>query len=144
MNDKTKVIEDFIRELNPFCTITKSRNCNIVTDNIFTFNFSVADKRKDENVNLKSSGKPDLNAAVLRTGKKTNKKRLSQFLEEFAKQTYRLKGYVVLESGEVMAVQSCFGNYELTEIKNYHANTEIVAMGENVLARRLKEAFENI
>ncbi len=136
-------IEQYIKLHNPYALIEEATYCDFDIKNLFSHikNEPVAKKTEKKLANIKPGGRPPINSAVLRTAKKVTKKQAMHFLEVYAPQTIRLKGYILLDNNCILAIQSTFGDYQTTDVDDYPGNTEIIAMGENVGPRSLKEAL---
>lgn len=138
-----KIIEEQIKSLNPYAEISATSFCDINL-NISFKKFSagpLATKRADEFSHYESSEKPNLGSAVIRSNKKISQPNLEQFLREYEQKVYRLKGYVNLENGNTMAVQSCFGETHILEAANYAGPTEIIALGPEIKAGEFSKKF---
>ena len=87
----------------------------------------------------KPGGRPDINASVLRAHEKLTPEGLRLFIEELQKSSPRIKGFINLENGNVMAVQTVFENCEISEISGYDGPTELVAFGRDLTPRYLRD-----
>lgn len=66
---------------------------------------------------------------VLRSRNKISRERLEDFLSGLTEQTIRLKGYVVLDSGESVMVQYIYGSYQITVASHQQFSTELTSLG---------------
>jgi G3E family GTPase len=101
----------------------------------------VATRRKEEFAGIESGGKPGIRSAVIRTKKKISMEQLNRFLKENMPHTYRIKGYVRLLDDTVKAVQTSFDSCHTQTITNYSGITEIIAMGEHIEPRKLRNSL---
>ncbi len=145
ITDEIVETEDYIKKHNPYASIKKATYCDFDIKNVFEQINSkpVAIKTGDKLAQQKPGGRPDVQSAVLRTVKKVSKDQALKFVKIYAPQTIRLKGYILLESGGVLAVQSSFGDYNVSAIDDYPGNTEIIAMGEEVTPGAMKNILFN-
>lgn len=141
LNPDTGDIQKEINELNPYGEILEATFSDIPLDNLFKGSNELASMRQKVGTKTESPGRPDINSSVLRTASKISMEKLQNFLDTYGSKTARMKGYVRLDDDQVMAVQSCFGKSEMTLVNNYHASTELIAMGEDITPREMKEAF---
>ncbi len=89
-------------------------------------------------IGRKSGGRPDINATVLRAHEKLSPEGLRSFIKELQESSPRIKGFINLENGNVMAVQTVFENCEISEINGYDGPTELVAFGRDLTPRYLR------
>jgi G3E family GTPase len=87
----------------------------------------------------KPGGRPDINACVLRAHEKLTPEGLRSFIKELQESSPRIKGFINLENGNVMAVQTVFENCEISEISGYDGPTELVAFGRDLTPRYLRD-----
>ncbi len=86
----------------------------------------------------KPGGRPDINACVLRAHEKLSPEGLRSFIKELQESSPRIKGFINLENGNVMAVQTVFEHCEFSEISGYEGPTELVAFGRDLAPRYLR------
>lgn len=129
-----------VGEINPFAKITEAVYCTFDFErDIFAGEEKLverlapggADGVEDTGDEVaKSCGRPEIGFGVLRSVRKINRQNLERFIHEFVKSTYRIKGFVLLEDGGAVAVQTTFEQVRIEEIAGYHGNTELIAMGD--------------
>jgi len=139
-------IENQISLLNPFAKISQTSFCDVNLNDAFA-EFTtepVVQKRADEFSQFKSSDRPNLGSAVIRSNKKISQQHLALFLKEYKKKAYRLKGYVNMEDGKTVAVQSCFGETQILEQANYVGPTEIIAIGPGINPLTFSKQFRSL
>ena len=127
-------ITDWIKNLNPYCKIQKTTFCHIdMDDDLLQYvDEPIAIKRRDEHYSLKRSQSPNIGSYVIKTTKPIGYEQLKRFLKDTAPGSYRIKGFVKLDSNETVAIQSCFGDIKMEFIKNYTNPTELIGMGPNI------------
>jgi G3E family GTPase len=147
----TDGIRDWISSLNPFASTVESSYCRMdikLDSPESSFKMApVALRRAHEHEKLEGSGRPDLGSCVIKTTQGISRNKLDSFLEEVGPDSYRIKGFVKLDDGQMVAVQSCFGQSEVRPVENYQAPTELVAMGPALVqadfTRRFMELVES-
>lgn len=123
--------EEAIRTLNPFAEIIRSTNCQIpehsliLEDQIET----VAVKTKAKHSQFESCGRAEIDVGVLRSSRSIEKEKLIHFIDNYAKNTIRIKGFVKLPDGKGLAVHTSYMQIEIKEIDDYMGSTELIAMG---------------
>jgi G3E family GTPase len=145
-DEELVLIERNLRDLNPFCNIVKSQFCDL-PKTVFEMDLlsEVMAKKADvQNSGFESSGKPDIKVGVLRTTKAIGKVELEHFIDNYSKNTIRMKGFVKLKDGAHLALQSSFGKYDLREVKNYLGPTEIIAMGDQFNLSEFSRKFRTL
>ena len=127
-------ITAWIKDLNPYCKIQKTTYCQIdMDDDLFQYvDEPIAIKRQDEHYSLKRSQSPNIGSYVIKTTKPIGYEQLKKFLKETAPGSYRIKGYVKLDSNKTVAVQSCFGDIKMEILTDYYCPTELIGMGPNI------------
>ena len=127
-------ISSWIKVLNPFASIIQSSYCNIEIE----LNFSgfamapVAIRQQKEFASFKSSGSPEIGTNVIKTTRAISLGNLKAFVDELAPDSVRIKGFVRLDNGEMMAVQSCFGETKMEKLTNYSGPTELIGIGPHI------------
>jgi G3E family GTPase len=141
--EQTEELINTLKKYNPFAKIYSTSFCNVPLNDILA---PVTDtegmKVLKTEMMPKSSGRPDIQSAVLRTTRAFDKEYLKSFLDAAAKITIRIKGYIFTKSTEVYAVQSSFGTYELKPIHSDQQQTELIAMGYDINAKLLSDLYK--
>jgi len=66
---------------------------------------------------------------------------LRAFLEKWAPQSYRIKGFVNTKDGKTLAVHCTFEKVEISSLENYFGNTELVALTNQFNIREWNRSF---
>ncbi len=90
----------------------------------------------------KPGGRPDINACVLRAHGKLTPEGLTSFIKELQESSPRIKGFINLKNGNVMAVQTVFEHFDISQVNGYEGPTEIIAFGNNLTVRHLMYLFK--
>lgn len=127
-------IKNWIKKHNPYCSIQETNYCRRELDiDIFPNSKDpVALKRSVEHSFIDRGDSPDTSSYVIKTTRKISSHSLKQFLEEVAPKAYRIKGFVRLDSGETMAIQSVFGKLNMEIVKDYLGPTELIGIGPSI------------
>ena len=136
-------MEDLVQEikkLNPFAGIIQTKYANIKWDE-----FAAVEAKKGQAarrfIGIQSEGKPPVNACVLRTHKKINESRLNNFISEMQTDCPRIKGFINLDDGRFVSIQSVYKNLEIKEIKNYKGPSELIAFGHQLEISHLRKTW---
>lgn len=124
--------EKAIRALNPFAEVLKASYCDL-PDNELDLKSpveTIAEKTKDHHAQFESCGKPQTGVGVFRSSQSISKDKAMQFIDNYAKKTIRIKGFIKLATQSGLAVQTSFDQVEFKEIENFTGSTELIAMGE--------------
>lgn len=134
-------LEKALKELNPFAEIYYTSYCNIVFDpeNDSTSQARIAGEGKARKSD--DAGRPDIQSAVLRTGKKVPPEAIEKLAVAMKGKVYRMKGYIRCENDEIYALQMVFDRWEIAPVHYYSGNTEIMAMGPEVYPKDLKQSL---
>ena len=90
----------------------------------------------------KPGGRPDINTCVLRAHEKLTQEGLRSFINELQESSPRIKGFVNIENGEVMTVQTVFEQFDIRKVSGYDGPSEIIAFGNNLTPRQLMYLFK--
>jgi G3E family GTPase len=139
-------VEARLRELNPFASVERATYCQVALGHAFDVPEAdpVAVTRMDENAAFESCGRPAVGSAVVRSTRRITQANLERFLKLNAPGSYRLKGFVNLDNGTAVVVQSCFGAIEVRSVDYRDRPTELVAMGPGVDAEDFASSFERL
>jgi len=90
----------------------------------------------------KSRGRPDTAACVIRTQLKLDEAGVEGFLRSLQADCPRVKGYINLEDGRTVSVQSVYEAIDIVELEGYQGPTEVIAFGEGLTAGRIRQLYE--
>ena len=161
------LLHDQIREMNPFAGIIEtawcktdmksfiSESCGEVTaDRSLSAGPSPETISGGENIipgtlhkaaaafsGRKPGERPDINACVVRTHQKLTPEGLRSFIKVLQESSPRIKGFMNLENGDVMAVHSVFDQCDIIRVSGYSGPSEIIAFGRDLTPRFLRDLF---
>ena len=141
-NGDTDEIATTIRQMNPFANIIPVTFCEIPLLN-FTEMPGENHLPAKSFSSKKPEGKPNINTFVLRTNEKISEINLNNLISELLPDYIRIKGFVNLTDGRVMAVQTVFDQVQLKVISDFSNPTEIIAFSQHMTSKDLKEKFKN-
>ena len=137
-SEKTGVLEEEIRQINPYAHISNTCFCDIEFEPLKTagtkFFFNLP----------KPMSRPEINSMVLKTGRKPGRSSLENFLKEWAPKAYRIKGFVNTKDKKTLAVQCIFDTVELTETEFWPGITELIALTDKFTLREWNNSFRKI
>ncbi len=136
-NDPDDVTKE-IKQINPFADFKATSFCNID----FELGNSAVDKFYLDNV--KPMERPDVRAMVIKSGRKISEHSLLDFLKDWSKKAFRIKGFVNLNDGNSVAVQCTFGSVETERIESFAQPTEIIALTTEFSLREWSRAFKEL
>ena len=82
-----------------------------------------------------------INTVVLKTTFRIDGRKFDLFMKEVEKKLIRMKGFVNLENGQTLRIQSLFGNTRIDNIDNYSAPTEIIGIGYGITSADFGKKF---
>lgn len=135
------VLHKKIRKLNPFAEITDTTFCKLDSEKYLDYD-KISHEAALKHAKVASAGRPPINACVLRIHDKLSLLGLKSFIFELQKMCPRVKGYVNLKDGRVMGIQTVFDHSDLKEIKEYVGPTELIAFGDKLTPRELRQIFK--
>jgi len=129
-----------IKKLNPFGNIITTNYARVKWNefNVNNENIGGAAKRF---LGKKSKGKPPVNACVLRTHKKISEYHLKKFISEMQISCPRIKGYINLDDGRFVSIQSVYEDFDIKEIDNYKGPSELIAFGWQLDVTNLRKTY---
>jgi G3E family GTPase len=124
VSDESKVIlEQQLRNTNPLANIVLTSFCELLVDDLFS--------QKAMVVNGKPVGAiKEIKTEVFRTPYAIKRRNLDYLITTLDADIYRLKGYVVLDNGEAVMIQSVFGTTTLIPVDKSMLTTEIISIGK--------------
>ncbi|TVR70306.1 MAG: GTP-binding protein [Marinilabiliales bacterium] len=136
-----QLIRDQIVSLNPYARIIETAYCKIDIKQL-TEGWRPGQRAAHTLAGTEPGGRPEINACVLRGHDRMTVEGLRLFIGELQKSSPRIKGFVNLDDGRVMAVQSVFGTFELSGIRGYEGPTELIAFGRGLTPGLLRELMK--
>lgn len=133
-------IEKKILEIAPFAKLLKTSHCK----NVFSKPLQQPTQSSPAQafIGKESEGKPaDIQTCVVRTTDTISEKALRNFIQKMVPHCYRLKGFVNLNSGEVVAVQATFEHIEFSKIEHYNGPSELIAFSTDLNATQFRKAY---
>jgi G3E family GTPase len=132
-----------VRMNNPLAAVTETVMGKADARGIFLKNEPAEAGQKPQNI-IPITGRPDTHVGVIRSTRKISRDRAEAFLREFLPFTARLKGYMLLDNGNILAAQGVFDRLELKEIPGNGRNTELVAIGEKFQFHEFSKRFREL
>jgi G3E family GTPase len=133
-----------MQSINPFAHIISCTYCNVDLGVLPSDSEMqpVALRQKEDHAQYEPCGRPEeIGFAVVKTNRLLNRHHLIQFLKQKEREIFRIKGIVQLENRQMVAVQSCFGDTQMTAITGVSGPTEIIALGTNLDPDKFRDDF---
>jgi G3E family GTPase len=131
-------IEAELKKINPFAEIKKTTYCNI------DFELGNSTINKFYFGEMKAMPRPEVNSMVIKSSRAVCRDKLESFLNEWAPEAYRIKGYVKLKEGKTVAVQCTFDSIEIIDVENDFHPTELIALSDRFTLRVWNRAFKEL
>jgi G3E family GTPase len=133
-SDELFLLAEEIKRINPLAKIEETTFANLS----LPMNRNYAGEQNLLFASLgQGSGRPAVQSASLKTGKKLCAEKLDSFLNEISLCSIRSKGFLRLSNGGVVLFQSVYGSVSYQPYSNYNGQTELTAIGENISPARL-------
>jgi G3E family GTPase len=144
--ENVKDIRKDITLINPESFIEEASYCKI---DMNSFNGLLLDerisyRRAEQNTNNVPSERAEISTVVLKTSRPISKEALQMFLSEVEKKMIRMKGFVMLNDGTTMKIQSGFGITSVEEILWYNGPTELIGLGYGITPAEFGRRFHEI
>jgi len=132
--------------INPEADILEASYCNTGIDMHSTLmkDETVAIRQKEKHSGYTPSGRADISTVVLKTSRPISKEGLQIFLSEVENKIIRMKGYVMLNDGRKVKIQSQFGWTSVEDISWYKGPTEIIGLGYYITPADFGRRFHEI
>ena len=144
--DNVPDIRKEISLINQDAKIKEASYCDIDVDfssGLFS-DKTVAFLQKEQHAINIPSGRAEISTVVLKTSRPVSKECLQVFLSEVEKKMIRLKGFVMLNDGIKVKIQSVFGNTTIEEISWYKGPTELIGLGYDITPAGFGRRFHEI
>ena len=133
--DKIAGVKAEIRRINPFADLRETSFCQAF------FQEELQPVKKFYFDQIAPLGRPDIRSMVIKSGKRLTRDCLEKFLNQWAPQAYRIKGFVTLTDGASMAVQCTFGTVEIKPVEWLAGPTELVALTDQFTLPEWNRSF---
>jgi G3E family GTPase len=132
--------------INPEARILEASYCNIDNDltSILLMDDTAAMRQKQLHESITPSGRADISTVVLKTSRPVSKEGLRIFLSEVENKVIRMKGFVMLNDGSKVKIQSQFGRTSVEETSGYNGPTEIIGLGYYITPADFGRRFHEI
>jgi G3E family GTPase len=129
-----EALRNRVKLLNPFANVWEASYCDISVHDLMTItlNKPIATQITADIAHPESDGRPNLGAKAIRTTRQASEIHFKDIVGQLAEYLYRIKGYVHVDNGEVLAVQVSFGRIEFCKVKNYNGPSELILMGPDL------------
>jgi G3E family GTPase len=137
-----KDIHSKVKELNPFGKVYETTFCNAPLNEIFLpeSKYKIANKPKQGDLE-DCNNRPNIKSAVFKTTKQLKKEYLRNFLHDIISKAIRLKGYILLDAGKSIAIQTVFEEVHTEELNFPVKQTELIAIGEEMDVQLMKRLY---
>jgi G3E family GTPase len=105
---------------------------------------TVAMMQQEQHATITTSGRADISTVVLKTSRPVSRDGLQIFLSEVENKLIRMKGFVMLDDGSRVRIQSQFGSTSVEEISWYNGLTELIGLGYYITPADFGRRFHEI
>lgn len=143
LNPNPGPLNDRLKQLNPFADITQAQHCVIELIRAFEPNPQpVAYRTLPGGLEDHNPGRPPIKTGVIKTTAVISPENLRRFLSENASGAIRIKGFINLTDGRVVAYHKIYEQEALVEAENLLLPTEIVFLGHEESPGELLRKFK--
>jgi len=128
-------ISERVRSLNPFARVQTTTFCRM------DFQADLSPVTRFMPITGQPLPRPDIATLVIKTTRKMAESRLSDFLEQWAPLSYRIKGFVQVSGGKTVAVHTTPGQTEIRPADYWSAPTELMAITDRYTLREWNHSF---
>ena len=121
-----------------YCKIDVDLSAGLILDEIIAF------RQAEQHTNIIPSGRAKISTVVLKTSRPISKEGLQIFLSEVEKKMVRMKGFVMLNDGIRVKIQSGYGNTSVEGISWYKGPTELIGLGYDITPAGFGRRFHKI
>ena len=132
------LVEQEVRELNPFAKIISAVYCNVEVQ--------LGDPAVEKSYPspMHPLGRPEIKSMVIKSGRKTTAEKAMAFLGQWADMAYRIKGYINLKNGNTLAVSCVQGVVECREMHGSSYSSELIALTDRFTLTEWNRSFRSI
>ena len=124
-----------VSEINPFALIEQQQFCNVQS-------VELNQVSEIPEITTEDTRPEEIKTAVYRTTDIILEEKLNSFLKELSKISIRAKGFVRVGNNEFKLFHLTYNNFEIIPLKNYTGSCEIIAFGEHMSLKTLRELFQ--
>lgn len=135
------VLQQEIKEINPFAEIVETNFCHISMDLLVSDKCRIH-KAASRFKGMDSEGRPGIYTSVLRVNEKIPGKNLDPFLDEIQEKSIRVKGRINLAEGKSIAIQTVYGQRNLVEISHQPFPSELITFSHTLDIKELRNIFK--
>jgi len=136
-------IRKSLTELNPDAVHIESSYCYIQFETMRGLLISdpVGLKKQHQHSSMIPQDRANVNTVVLKTTFTISKVQLDLFLKDVENRVFRMKGFVNLDEGQTIRIQSVFGVTRTEQIDQYTGPTELIGIGFDITAADFGKKF---
>jgi G3E family GTPase len=144
--ENVKSIREELSYINSDAEIMEASYCDIDMDfSVQILNDeTIALRKEDRHSTYIPSGRAEISTVVLKTSRPISAEGLQMFISEVENKMIRLKGFVMLNGGSKVKIQSQFGSSSVEEISWYNGPTELIGLGYNITPVEFGRRFHEI
>jgi G3E family GTPase len=129
---------------NSAARILESTFCKIGQDNLNKIIGSTESLIGEGFAKLRPYGRADISTVVLKTSRPVSKAGLNQFITEVENRVIRMKGFVIIDDGSKVSLQSVSGNSTVEDVPWYNGPTELIGLGYDITSAEFGRKFHEI
>ena len=130
-------IHEYVKKINPFAVIKNTSFCKI------EFQSDVLPVSRFFPVSEKPLPRPDVFSMVIKTTRIISENRLAEFLAHWSPLSYRIKGFVRIESTKTVAVQCTPGQVDIKPVSFWPGPTEMIALTDQFTLHDWNRSFKD-
>lgn len=144
MGEDPSVLMKELASMNDDALILNSSWCKIPQNTLRErMEDSLSIERSMRYKNIIPEGRSDIGTVVLRTAGTISEEKLRVFISEVEGSLLRMKGFVRLDTGSAVRIQSAFGKTAV-EVSDYQGNTELIGLGWDISPQSFGRRFHEL
>lgn len=133
--EKTHLALDFARKANPFADIITTSYCRV------PFRERFLRKPRFFPDTVEALARPEVSTLVLKSTRPLPEERVPGFLAEWASRAYRIKGFIMVTGGRLLAVECTPEQTRIRPVDHSPGITELIALTDRFSGKEWEESF---
>ena len=133
-------IREEVKKLNPYAEVSFTEHANVDWEALcqVTDASGMAYQRFSD---IEAAGRPDWSCSVLRTHETVEEEKLREFITTMQIDSPRIKGFINLNNGTTVSIQTSFDQVEIVEVSNYTGRGELIVFSPTLTPLEIKKRF---
>lgn len=134
---------DAVKNLNPYAELVFTSYAKVDWEALCDLGDS-DNRAYTDYSHQEAAGRPDWTCSVLRTHENISEDKLNEFIESIISESPRIKGFINLDNGKTMAIQSSFDQVQMEIVDNFPGRGELIVFSPSLTPLEIRKTFNRI